>query len=127
MDHTVVHFDIPANDVAELRRFYSGLFGWKIEKWQGPGMEYWMVETVPVDAEGMPIRPGINGGMAKKEGDERPLNYISVESVDEYSKKIEQLGGKITVPKQEIPGIGWFAVAVDPEGNPFGIMQPMQM
>jgi len=127
MDHTIVHFDIPANDVAKLRRFYSGLFGWKIEKWKGPGMEYWMVETVPVDEKGMPIRPGINGGMAKKQQDEKPLNYISVESVDEYSKKVEKLGGKITTPKTEIPGIGWFAVAVDPEGNPFGLMQPMVM
>jgi predicted enzyme related to lactoylglutathione lyase len=26
--------------------------------------------------------------------------------------------------KMPIPGVGWFASAVDPEGNNFGIMQP---
>jgi len=90
-------------------------------------MEYWVIETVPSDKKGNPLRAGVNGGMGQKERDEKPLNYISVESVDEYSKKIEKLGGKVTVPKQGIPGIGWFAVVIDPEGNPFAIMQPMEM
>jgi len=103
MDHTVVHFDIPANDVAKLRKFYANLFGWKIEKWPGSGMEYWVIETVPQDKKGRLLRPGVNGGIGKRQRDEKPLNCISVESVDEYSKRIEKLGGKITVPKQEIP------------------------
>ncbi|MCJ7632040.1 hypothetical protein MUP77_06555 [Candidatus Bathyarchaeota archaeon] len=42
------------------------------------------------------------------------------------SEKIEKLGGKITVPKQEILGIGWFAIAIDPEGNAFAIMQSIE-
>jgi len=37
--------------------------------------------------------------------DQKPLSYIGVESVDEYSKKIEGLGGKI-VKKGEFPGKG---------------------
>jgi hypothetical protein len=56
----------------------------------------------------------------------KAINYISVESADEYIKKIEKLGGKIMVPKQEVPQVGWTAIAVDPEGNQFGILQPMQ-
>lgn len=127
MDHTIIHFDIPAKDIANMRKFYSGVFEWKIEKWPGPGMEYWMIQTVSDDEKGRPLNPGVNGGMGKKEKDEKPLNYISVESVDEYIKKIEKLGGKITLPKQDIPGIGWIAVAIDPEGNPFGIMQTIEM
>jgi len=125
LDHTIIHFDIPAKDIAKMRKFYADVFGWKIEKWPGPGMEYWIIHTVPDDEKGQPLRSGVNGGMGKKEKDEKPLNYISVESVDEYSKKIEKLGGRIILPKQEIPGIGWIAVAIDPEGNPFGIMQPI--
>ncbi|MCJ7634972.1 hypothetical protein MUP77_21605 [Candidatus Bathyarchaeota archaeon] len=121
--HTIVHFDIPANDVVKLRRFYMDLFGWRIDAWLGLGKEYYMIETVPRNEEWLRRRPGVNGGMGKKEKDEKPLNYISVESVDEYSEKIEKLGGKITVPKQEITGIGWFAIAIDPEGNSFAIMQ----
>jgi predicted enzyme related to lactoylglutathione lyase len=125
IDHTIIHFEIPADDVEKLRKFYGELFGWKIEKMPGP-MEYWNVETVPVDEKGMPLRPGINGGMMKKQNPEhKPVNYIGVESIDEYVKKIEALGGKVIVPKTEIPGIGWFALALDPEGNQFGIFQNM--
>ena len=123
MDHTIVHFEIPADDVEKLRKFYSELFGWKIEKMPGP-MDYWGIATVPVDDKGMPVRPGVNGGMMKKQNPEhKPVNYIAVESVDEYVKKIEALGGRIVVPKMEVPGIGWWASAVDPEGNQFAMLQ----
>ena len=125
VDHTIVHFEIPADDVEKLRKFYSQLFGWKIEKMPGP-VEYWGIQTVPVDEKGMPIRPGVNGGMMKKQNPEhKPVNYILVESVDEYVKKIESLDGKIVVPKMEVPGIGWWALALDPEGNQFAILQTM--
>jgi predicted enzyme related to lactoylglutathione lyase len=125
VDHTIVHFEIPADDMEKLRKFYSKLFGWKIEKTPGP-IEYWMIETVPVDKKGMPIRPGVNGGMMKKQQPEhKPVNYIAVESVDEYTKKIKALGGKVLVPKMEVPGIGWWALALDPEGNQFAILQSM--
>ena len=36
MDHTIVHFEIPADNVEKLQKFYSELFGWKIEKMPGP-------------------------------------------------------------------------------------------
>jgi predicted enzyme related to lactoylglutathione lyase len=29
---SIVHFEIPADDVERARKFYSTLFGWKIEK-----------------------------------------------------------------------------------------------
>jgi len=123
MDHTIVHFEIPADDVEKLRKFYSDLFGWKIEKMPGP-MEYWGIATVPINDKGMPVRPGVNGGMMKKQNPEhKTVNYIAVESVDEYVKKIEALGGRIIVPKMEVPGIGWWASALDPEGNQFAILQ----
>ena len=123
MDHTVVHFEIPADDVEKLRKFYSELFGWKIEKMPGP-VEYWGIATVPVDEKGMPQRPGVNGGMMKRQNPEhKPVNYIAVESVDEYVKKIEALGGRVIVPKMEVPGIGWWALALDPEGNQFAMLQ----
>jgi len=125
VDHTIVHFEIPADDVEKLRKFYSKLFGWKITKTPGP-IDYWMIETVPVDKKGMPIRPGVNGGMMKRQQPEhKPVNYIAVESVDEYIKKIKALGGKVLVPKMEVPGIGWWALALDPEGNQFAILQSM--
>lgn len=114
--HTIVHFEISAENVEKMRKFYSGLFGWKIERVEGP-TEYYLIETAP---EGK----GVGGAMAKKEDpSQRPMNYILVESVDEYSRKVEELGGKIIVPKQTVPGTGHFAVALDPEGNTFGLWE----
>lgn len=128
-DHTVVHFEILANNTEKLKKFYSGVFGWKIEEGSedmSGSMEYWLLGTVPADKQMRPLRPGINGGLYKKTNqDVKPINYISVESADEYIEKIKKLGGKILVPKQEVPQVGWTAIAVDPEGNQFGILQPM--
>ena len=82
MDHTVVHFEIPAENIEKLKQFYTGVFGWKIEKDPG-AIEYWPNHTVPTDYKGMLQRPGVNGGMPKKESPEqKPVNYISVENIN---------------------------------------------
>jgi predicted enzyme related to lactoylglutathione lyase len=125
MDHTIVHFEIPAKDMEKIKAFYEQVFGWKILQYPGPE-EYWLIQTVPMDEKGMPLRPGINGGMFKKQqAEEKPLNYYAVESINDYIDKIIKSGGKITQPKTEVPNIGWIAAAVDPEGNPFAIIQPI--
>ena len=122
-----MHFEIPANDVEKLRKFYAELFGWKIEKYPGPTV-YYTLQTVPVGEDMMPVRAGVNGGLFPRKDaampqDAKPTNYIGVESIDEYAKKIEKLGGKIHVPKMEIKGLGWWALATDPEGNHFGLLE----
>ncbi|MGQ9718360.1 MAG: hypothetical protein ACUVWK_00670 [Nitrososphaerales archaeon] len=46
--------------------------------------------------------------MMKKQNPEHKFTYyVLVESVDEYCKKIEKLGGKVIVPKMEVPNMGW--------------------
>lgn len=124
LDHTVIHFEIPAEDVEKLKKFYSDVFGWKIQKSPMP-MDYWIIQTVPMDEKGNPLRPGINGGLFKKENQTlKPVNYISVESIDQSIQKIKQSGGKIVQPKTTIDGVGSFAIALDPEGNEIGVLQP---
>lgn len=126
LDHTIIHFEIPANDVEKVKKFYTDVFGWKIEK--TPNMEYYIITTVPMDDKGNLLRPGVNGGLYKREQPmQQPVNYVWVESVVEYSKKIADLGGKIVVPKMEVPGMGWFALGQDPEGNTFGIFEVKPM
>ena len=126
VDHTVVHFEIPADDVEKLGNFYRKLFGWKIIRMPGP-TEYCGIQTVPVNEQGVPLLNGVNGGMMKRQNPEhKPVNYINVESLDEYSKRIEELGGRIVVPKMEVPGVGWWALAIDPDGNQFAIMEEMK-
>ncbi|XHH10413.1 MAG: VOC family protein [Candidatus Bathyarchaeia archaeon] len=126
MDHTVIHFEIPAIDVEKLRLFYEQLFGWKIFQYPGP-IDYWIIQTVPTDEKGMLQHPGINGGMYKKpQPDVKPLNYYAVESITDFLAKIEKLGGKVISPKMEVPDVGWVAAAMDPEGNQFGLIEPLQ-
>jgi len=113
----VVHFDISADDPERAVKFYTDVFGWSVQKWDGP-MDYWMVTTGPKD------EPGIDGGIAKRKmPTETTTNTIDVLSVDEFSEKITEAGGKIIAPKIPIQGVGYFAVCLDTEGNPFGIME----
>jgi uncharacterized protein len=129
MDHTIVHFEIPADQPERAAKFYRDLFGWEITRWEGSadereGFEYWMVRTVPTDDKGMPTRPGVNGGLMRRMAPgQTPVNYIAVDDVDEFVRKAERLGAKVMMPKQPVPGMGWFAQLTDPEGNVFAIWQ----
>ena len=125
MDHTIVHFEIPADDVNKIKNFYGSLFGWKMEKTPGfESMDYHMAMTVPVDDNMQPVRQGVNGGIYKRQDPQTKFTYyVQVDSADEYSKKIEELGGKIVAPKMEIPNMGWVVFALDPEGNAFSIFE----
>ena len=89
---TLVHFELPADDIERAKKFYTNLFGWNIEKWEGlaNNMEYWTINTT--DDKG---NKGVGGGMMKRMHQEQHItNYVGVKSVDEYSLKIESLGGK---------------------------------
>ena len=127
MDNTIVHFEIPADNIKELSKFYSSLFDWKIIHSPVEGMDYWVIQTVPTDDEGMPQRPGVNGGMFPKQPEQKDLNavnYITVENIDDYLRKVINLDGKILMPKQKVPTVGYIALVMDPEGNQFGLLQP---
>lgn len=121
MSNPVLHFEIAAKDPEKLVRFYEKIFDWKIMKTDDP-VEYWVIETVPVDENMRPLEPGINGGIVRKERPEQiSLNYVSVESIDDTVKKIEKMGGKVLMPKQHLKGVGDLAIAQDIEGNAFGL------
>ena len=53
MDHTVVHFEIPADDPERAAKFYRELFGWEIKHMGGP-MDYWLVRRSPPMARACP-------------------------------------------------------------------------
>ncbi len=123
MNHTIIHFEIPADDPALMKEFYSKVFGWKVT--DIPAMSYIMLHTVPTDEKGMLKEPGVNGGMYQRTAKEQvPINYISVESVEEYMEKATSWGGKVIAPKQHIPHVGFIAWIADPEGNPIGLITP---
>ena len=121
----VVHFEIYARDAEKLTKFYSNLFDWTIEEM--PGTDYRYVKTVDTDAQGMPTQPGsINGGLiVRPAGFEDPgwINYINVESLDPAVKRAQDLGAKVMKPRAPVPGMGWFAMLVDPQGNSFALWE----
>jgi predicted enzyme related to lactoylglutathione lyase len=127
MDHTIVHFEIPADDPERAAQFYRDLFGWTINKFEGTaggGMEYWMVQTVPTDDGVMPIRPGANGGLMRRMyPGQQPVNYINVEKLDDFLQRAQRLGAKPLMEKTPVPGMGWFAQLKDPDGNVFAIWE----
>jgi predicted enzyme related to lactoylglutathione lyase len=119
----VVHFEIPAEDLARAKGFYASIFGWELE--DARGMDYTMVRTVAVDQQQVPTEPGaINGGMMQRSAvASSPVLTINVDSVDEALKRVEAGGGSIVRPKQEIPGMGASAYFKDTEGNTLGLWE----
>lgn len=118
MASRVVHFEIPCDDPERAAKFYTAAFGWQIQKWDGP-QEYWLVDT----GEG---EPGINGGIMRRGGPfDRVINTLNVENLDDSIKRIRELGATLVGDKIVIPDIGDLQYAQDPDGNVFGMMQPV--
>ncbi|MBZ5581978.1 MAG: VOC family protein [Acidobacteriia bacterium] len=112
-----VHFEIPVDNPERAAAFYRNVFGWKIEKWEGP-IEYWNVTTGEAG-------PGINGGIMRRQHPQQPcVNTIGVDSLEETVATVEKNGGQIAVPKMAIPGVGWLAYCKDLDGHIFGVLQP---
>lgn len=117
MPQPVVHFEIPADNPERLGRFYTDLFGWRVEKWPGP-LDYWLLYTRT------PGAAAIDGGMYRRElPDQRPLNYVHVASAADFAERARLLGGRVILPRTQVPGVGYVAILADPEGNPIGLYE----
>jgi predicted enzyme related to lactoylglutathione lyase len=122
----VVHFEIHADEPERAIQFYSRLFGWTFNKWDGPiAIAYWAIVT---GAEGT---PGINGGLLNRNhpitGHDGIIGYICTVQVDHLDQHVElalELGGQIALPKMPVPDVGWLAYIKDCEGNIVGLMEP---
>jgi uncharacterized protein len=113
--HPVVWFEVLGRDASSLRRFYGELFGWKIEV--GGPMEYGTVTTGG--------DKGIPGGVGKvHEGTRSWVTfYVRASDIPGALARAEKLGGKVILPRQELPDgppIGFFE---DPEGHIIGLVE----
>jgi predicted enzyme related to lactoylglutathione lyase len=115
MNHQIVHFEIPADNVGRAQKFYGKLFGWQFSNPPGFG-DYWSVDLGEDASHGI-------GMMARQNPDHLPTGYYGVESVADSLAQVEQLGGKVLVPRSPVPGMGWFANCQDTEGNVFGLWE----
>jgi predicted enzyme related to lactoylglutathione lyase len=115
---TIVHFDLPADDVEKAKKFYEKLFDWKFNKVPMPE-PFYLIETRDLNGN-----PAVGGGMGKRKlPGQRIMNYIGVSSIEECLAKAKKLGGNIISPKTAVPGWGYLAVCVDTEDNTFGLWQ----
>jgi predicted enzyme related to lactoylglutathione lyase len=112
-----VQFDLYAQNPARAAKFYKDVFGWRAETWAGP-WNSWLITTGPDSG------PGMDGGLCSRPGQQdRGVNTIEVPSLEETEGRIKAAGGQILEPAFRLPGVGWYALCADTEGNRFGLMQ----
>ena len=114
--HPISHIEIPATNVNETSQFYHDVFGWRITT--NPTYNYTVYE-----AEG-----GLRGGFAAPTEPtykpDRLMVYLTADNIDAALATIEAHGGKVEHAKNEIPGVGTWAIFSDPAGNHIGLFTP---
>ena len=111
------HIEIPAANKEASKQFYGGLLGWTFT--EVPEMNYTLYSTGDGELGGGFFNP--------PEGTPRTItNYVTVSDLEAAAKRVPDLGGKICTDRMEVPGMGWFRIVNDPDGNSIGLWQPAQ-
>lgn len=120
---TLSFFEIPAEDPEGLAEFFRAVFGWgSIDvPWDGPRY----VRLLPPDHG---ERPG--GGVLENDGNGlveelTVMLRIEGEPLEETLERVLRHGGEVALEPVEIGESGRFARFRDPEGNSFGLWQPL--
>lgn len=112
---SICWFEVPADDLNRAKKFYQSMFSWKFAKLPAAINDYWHIDTGGPDAS-------LDGGMVPRMHPQQPItNYISVPSVSKAATKVEKLGGTVRKPKTAVPGMGYFAICLNTEGNTFAL------
>ena len=122
------HFMIPADNVDRARKFYHALLGWIIEPvgtaGDMAGMAEMQYHDISTGAAGIGTLNA--GGLYKRHLTEPILNFVIVDDIDTVQARVEKLGGRITMPKQEIAGVGLVVMIQDNEGNVICLWKPVR-
>jgi uncharacterized protein len=116
MANPVMRWQILTKRPEELEQFYTKLFGWSVSADNPLG--YKQVNTASSE--------GIQGGfwpISPKEGQSMVQLFIRVDDLESHVRKAQELGARIVVPPQALPGGDEMAIAVDPDGIPFGMFR----
>ena len=116
MANPFVHIELTTDNLGKAKEFYGKLFKWTLEDMPMPNGTYTMLKA----GEG----PG--GGMMNKPSPEVPtawLPYVQVDSVDDAVAQAKKLGGKVMKDNPPIPGMGAFAILLDPTGGAIGVYE----
>jgi predicted enzyme related to lactoylglutathione lyase len=112
----IVHFEIPVDDADRATTFYREVLGWEVS---GFGDEpYWLVRA------GAASEPGADGALiARGDVHRNPVLIAGVDDLDAAIARVESHGGRVLQARLPIPGVGWSAYFVDPEGNTIGLFE----
>jgi predicted enzyme related to lactoylglutathione lyase len=114
MPNPVVHFEIGCKSTETSAKFYGDLFGWTTQP-MGPAQ---MINTG--STQGVPGHFTALG----HEPFHYTIFYVQVDDIAASLDKAVKLGGKIVVPKVDVPNYGSFAWFADPDGNTIGLWKP---
>lgn len=113
-------FENVTTDPARASVFYSELFGWKPETMTMPNGEYTVFKLGGASIAGMMSLPTAIAGTAAIAG-QRPFwsTYFTVTDADSSAHAVTRLGGTITTPVHDVPGVGRSFGATSPQGVAF--------
>lgn len=111
-------FEILGKDGKALQKYYSDLFGWKVNA-DNP-MNYGIVDNGGREGN------GIDGGIGSTPYQNMVTIYVAVSDLQATLDKAVELGGKIVMPITEIPGMVTMAQFADVEGNVIGLILDQQ-
>ena len=108
-------FEIPVTDIARAKKFYESIFEIKMEEMEMEGMKYAMFPFSPMKGK-------VAGGLAQSPmhtpGTTGSIIYLNANpDLQKVLDRIENAGGKITMPKTSIGQNGFMAFFTDSEGN----------
>lgn len=113
MPNTVCHIEYNTTDLDRAQGFYESLFGWSFQPF-GDRMR-----TFSHDGQHVGALLKVETVMA---GDS-PSVWFDVADIDATLAQAESLGGRVTMPKDKVPNVGWCGVALDLDGNAIGLVQ----
>jgi uncharacterized protein len=117
MANPFVHVELQTNDPTSARKFYTGLFGWKLQDVPMPGGTYTMID----------VGGGTGGGMMRNPVPGAPshwLSYVAVDDINASTKKAKELGAQVLLDVTEVGEFGWMSVVTDPTGATLGMWKP---
>jgi predicted enzyme related to lactoylglutathione lyase len=109
-------FEISVSDIKRATKFYETVFGIKMEQHEQMGMK--MAFFPSENMNGKASGGLVEGPMHKPSADGAKIYLNGNPDLANALSKIEEAGGKVTMPKTKISDdIGFMAFFVDSEGN----------
>lgn len=111
-------FEIYVDDMARAKKFYSAVLQIEFDKLNSPGIEMW---GFPMDMDGT----GASGSLVRMPGfpagGNSTLVYFACTDCAVQAGRVIEAGGQIQKEKFAIGEYGFVALAIDTEGNMFGL------